>query len=226
MKKNSTYTYINYILTICFLLSSISFLQGQFDGTDWSNTLGGNGSETIEDVLELSNNQIVSVGTTTAGDKGGVDGLVVISDFFTGQTLQKIFLGGKKEDVIQKVVQHWDGSLVLAGYTSSKGKYSQEAWLINMTTEGKVLWERTYGSTKADYFSALGITKSGSIVAAGTNGSKKGKTWLTIIDKGEIQQEYLLGKGELDVVNDLIVTSQDQLILTGCLLYTSDAADE
>ena len=215
MKKNSTYTYINYILTICFLLSSISFLQGQFDGTDWSNTLGGNGSETIEDVLELSNNQIVSVGTTTAGDKGGVDGLVVISDFFTGQTLQKIFLGGKKEDVIQKVVQHWDGSLVLAGYTSSKGKYSQEAWLINMTTEGKVLWERTYGSTKADYFSALGITKSGSIVAAGTNGSKKGKTWLTIIDKGEIQQEYLLGKGELDVVNDLIVTSQDQLILTG-----------
>ncbi len=197
------------------MLSSIPFLQGQFGGTDWSNTLGGNGNETIEDVLELSNNQIVSVGKTTAGDKGGIDGLVVISDFFSGQTLQKIFLGGQKEDVIQKVVQHWDGSLVLAGYTSSKGKYSQEAWLINITTDGTVLWEKTYGSTKRDNFSAIGINKAGQIVAAGKNGSKKGKAWLTLLDKGEIKGEYLLGKGEFDNVSDLIITAQDKLILTG-----------
>lgn len=191
-----------------------TILQGQFLGKDWSNTIEGASDKTFHEVLEVSNGQIVAVGEVDHGKKGGKDGILVIANCYTGETIQKIFLGGKKDDVIKKVVQHWDGSLLLAGYTSSKGN-SQEAWLINVDMQGNVLWEKIYGSTKSDHFAAIGITKMGKIVAVGKKGSKKGKTWLAILDKGEIIEEAFLGKGELDQVQDLVINSQDKIVLTG-----------
>lgn len=216
MRNKYTISYIPSILLAILLVVTLpQFLVGQFIGKDWSNTISSASNESFHDILEMSNGQLVSVGEASPGKKGGKDGIVVISDFFTGQTINKIFLGGKKDDVIQKVVQHWDGSLLLAGHTSSQGKLSREAWLINVDVNGKVLWEKTFGSTKEDAFTAIGITKTGKIAVAGKMGSKKGKTWLLILDKEEVIAEYYLGKGELDLVRDLVISPDDKVVLTG-----------
>ena len=167
MKNKHTISYTSSILSAILFVMLPYFLPAQFVGKDWSTTIGGVSSESFHDALELSNGQIVSVGVADSGKKGGKDGLVVISDFFTGETVNKVFVGGKKEDVIQKVIQHWDGTLLLAGHTASKGKSSQEAWLMNMDMNGNVLWEKTFGSTKSDAFTAIGITKTGKIAVAG-----------------------------------------------------------
>jgi len=206
--------HFKYILISLFLFIGISTVFGQSKRIDW-NIIDAREDAQIFDVLEASNGFLVAVGETSTNTKGGKDGLVLITDFYSGETKTKRLLGGQKDDVIQSVVQHWDGTLWLAGYTASKGKGHKDAWLINMDLDGTVLWENTYGSAQSDAFKSIVLTQEGKIAAVGSLGSKNGQAWLMILEKYEIIAEYQLGKGQLGSVAEMVVTSDDELVLTG-----------
>jgi len=214
MRLNST-NYLKYILIGLFLCLGINTIFSQSKRIDWNNIMDGKEDDQIFDVLEASNGLLVAVGETKTETKGGKDGLVLITDFYTGEVKVKKLLGGKKEDAIQSVVQHWDGTLWLAGYTASKGKGQKDAWLINMDLNGTILWENTYGSTQSDAFKSIVVTKEGGIAVVGSLGSKKGQVWLVILEKNKILAEYQLGEGQLESVKEMVITNDNELVLTG-----------
>jgi len=204
-----------YILIGFFLFVGTNTVFSQSKRIDWNNILEGKEDAQIFDVLEAANGLLVAVGETKTDTKGGKDGLVLITDFYSGEIKAKLLLGGKKDDAIQSVVQHWDGTLWLAGYTASKGKGQKDAWLINMDLEGTIIWENTYGSTQSDAFKSIVVTEEGAIAAVGSLGSKNGQAWLVILEKYKILAEYQLGEGQLESVAEMVVTSDDELVLTG-----------
>jgi len=79
-----------YLLSCLFLLTS-NALIGQAISTDWSNTVTGTNDESILAVTETLEGKLISVGK--AKQKGGKDGLVIISDLYSGATLKKLVLG-------------------------------------------------------------------------------------------------------------------------------------
>jgi len=214
MKSNIT-NHFKYLLIGFFLCIGISTIFSQSKRIDWNNIIDSNEDAQIFDVIEASNGFLVAVGETKSDTKGGKDGLVLITDFYSGAITTKLLLGGKKDDVIQSVVQHWDGTLWLAGYTASKGKGQKDAWLVNINLDGKVLWENTYGSAQSDAFKSVVVTQEGEIAAVGSLGSKNGQAWLVILKKGKIIAEYQLGEGQIESVAEMVVTSDDELVLTG-----------
>jgi len=86
---------------------------------------------------------------------------------------------------------------------------------VNIDAAGNVLWERTYGSTKSDEFTAVAITATGKIVAVGKKGTRKGRVWVVLSDKKNFLEEYHLGKGEFDQTKDIVITNGDKIVLTG-----------
>ncbi len=208
-------TNISRFLLVAGMLFSLVIGYGQSKRIDWNGAIGGANNEQILDVLETANGYLVAVGETSTDTKGEKDGLILITDFFTGKVLTKKRVGGKKEDVFHAVTQHWDGTLILAGHTSSKGKGQKDAWLVNMDMKGNILWEQTYGTSESDNFKSVAITKEGHIAAVGELGSKKGQAWLVLLNKETIISEFKLGDGAIETVEDMVISQNGDLVLTG-----------
>lgn len=208
-------TNISRFLLVAGMLFSLVIGYGQSKRIDWNGAVGGANNEQILDVIETSNGYLVAVGETNTDTKGEKDGLILIIDFFTGKVLTKKSVGGKKEDVFHTVAQHWDGTLILAGHTSSKGKGQKDAWLVNMDLKGNILWEQTYGTPQSDNFKSVAITNEGYIAAAGELGSKKGQAWLMLLKNGEIISEFQAGTGAIETVEDVVISQDGAFVLTG-----------
>ena len=208
-------TNISRFLLVAGMLFSLVIGYGQSKRIDWNGAVGGESNDQILDVIETANGYLVAVGETNINSKGEKDGLILITDFFTGKVLTKKRMGGSKEDVLSSVTQHWDGTLILAGHTASKGYGEKDAWLVNMDMKGNILWEQTYGTPQSDNFKSVVITKQGQIAAVGELGSKKGQAWLMLLNKDVIISEFKLGDGAIGTVEDMVISNSGDLVLTG-----------
>ncbi len=208
-------TNISRFLLVASMLFSLVVGYGQSKRIDWNGAVGGENNEQILDVIETANGYLVAVGEINTSTKGEKDGLIIITDFFTGKVLMKKRIGGKKEDVLSSVIQHWDGTLILAGHTSSKGKGQKDAWLVNMDMKGNILWEQTYGTSQSDNFKSVAITKQGQIAVVGELGSKKGQAWLVVLNKDIIVSEFQFGNGAIGTVEDMVISQNGEIVLTG-----------
>ena len=76
--------------------------------------------------------------------------LFVISELKAQVTFQKTF-GGMSTDYAYSVQQTKDEGYIIAGYTTSFGEGSRDAYLIRTDVNGKTLWTKTYGGSNTDY---------------------------------------------------------------------------
>ena len=85
--------------------------------------------------------------------------------------------GGKRNDRAWSAIQDADGNFVVAGTTESFGNGSKDMWILKLSSEGKILWQRTYGngpypeSKAIDEAFSIESTKDGRYIAAGTTTS-------------------------------------------------------
>jgi len=70
------------------------------------------------------------------------------------QTFEKIIGSGGNEQFLDLTVLS-DQSLVLAGWTESKGKGSKDIWLVKLSNSQNIAWEKTYGDYKVDYCASI-----------------------------------------------------------------------
>ncbi len=92
----------------------------------------------------------------------------------------KVF-GGSQNDVAYSMTMGTDGSLTLAGYTTSTDgdvsgpKGSQDYWIINVNpTNGKLNWQKVMGGTDADYANAVITDADGGYIVGGISYSGNG----------------------------------------------------
>lgn len=94
--------------------------------------------------------------------------------------------GGKKLDVITSVVLSSDNNLILAGVTKSKNiNNSENLWVLKVSQNGEVIWEKSYGGDYDDYASSIAETNNKDLVVVGYSeslGQSNGKTWVLKID--------------------------------------------
>ena len=74
--------------------------------------------------------------------------------------------GGSKMDEAYSLVATYDGGYALAGFTWSFGEEPYTLWLVKTDSEGKIVWNKTYGEGIA--YSLL-ETSDGGYVLAGNN---------------------------------------------------------
>ncbi len=74
---------------------------------------------------------------------------------------------GSEADAIHAIVQTEDGGFVMAGYSDSFGTGNLDLWVVKLTPDGSVLWQKTYGDDNLEYASDITEAENGDLLVAG-----------------------------------------------------------
>jgi gliding motility-associated-like protein len=158
----------------------------------WSKCFGGTKNEELMDIQVINGKTFVAgYANSTDGDippsQKNYDVWLLALDANGNKIFSKIY-GGSQNDVAYAMTQGADGSLTLAGYTTSTdgdvsgAKGSQDYWVINVSQTGKLNWQKVLGGSDADYARAIITDKDSSYIIGGISYSSNGDV---IEPKGE-----------------------------------------
>ncbi|REJ80428.1 MAG: T9SS C-terminal target domain-containing protein [Bacteroidetes bacterium] len=182
----------------------------------WSRVLGGHQIDQFNSVCLLSDGNIISAGYTNSTGAGGYDGYIVKTDT-TGNVIWEKTFGGSDWDFINEILLLQNGSLLLAGNTYSASSGGSDAWLLNIDSNGQLLWEKKFGTSSDEIFKSVAIMAS-NIYACGyakhATGFSEGLIIKTDFNGNQISdfRFSLLGNDEL---NHVISLSSGRLLTCG-----------
>jgi gliding motility-associated-like protein len=150
----------------------------------WSKCYGGTKNEELFDI------EVINGITFLAGFTNSIDGDIppnqknydmwlLAIDGNGNKVFSKIY-GGSQNDVAYTLCRGADGSLSLAGYTTSTdgdvsgAKGGQDYWIINVDQRGQLKWQRTMGGTDAEYAKTIMTDNDGSYIIGGVSYSGDG----------------------------------------------------
>lgn len=169
----------------------------------WSKCFGGSKNEELFDI------EIINGTTYLAGFANSIDGDIppdqknydvwlLALDANGNKIFSKIY-GGSQNDVAYSMTKGADGTLTLAGYTTSTdgdvsgAKGSQDYWVLNVSTTGNLNWQKVLGGTEADYANTIITDEDSSYIIGGisysdngdiTNALGEGDYWTVKLDPG------------------------------------------
>ena len=150
----------------------------------WSKCFGGTKNEELFDI-EVINGTIFATGFTNSIDgdippsQKNYDVWLLAIDEAGNKVMSKIY-GGSQNDVAYCMTKGADGSLTMAGYTTSNdgdvsgAKGSQDYWILNVSQKGKLNWQKVFGGTDAEYAKTILTDKDSSYIIGGVTYSDDG----------------------------------------------------
>jgi len=143
---------------------------------------------------------------------------------------QNIELNGLENDVPTSIALTDEGQIILAGYTKSFDDGSDQAYIIKLTSNGYIIWEKTLGNKYGDRIFDICIEKDQSIFITGESwlgfGSLYGREnmFLAHIDKdGNLLDEKSYYAYHRDMGLRVKQVNNDEHIVVG---YTKSMADK
>ena len=203
---------------------------------EWSNYYGGSFTDTAYDAIQTQDNGYIIIGSSDSNDvdisnsNGGYDFWVVkISN--TGSLVWEKTFGGSEIDEARAITSSNDGNYLIVGDTRSDDlNISQNAgaadlWLIKITPEGTLLWEKTIGGTNFDVGRSVSKTQDNGFLISGSSRSSDGNlttnkglndAWVLKIDSGgNIKWHKSIGGSETDFFYDSVELNDQTIVAVG-----------
>ncbi len=187
---NSTLHDGNYSLTASNEFGSVETLSINLSPfTSYNKTFGGSENEDLADLLEITDNGFLLIGTSDSNGTGdqseaksriGKDFWIVRTNA-SGEKLWDKRLGGDGNDICKSGIVLEDGYL-LAGYTTSKGTGDHSDsnvpgginfWLLRIDLQGNKIWDKTFGGDGHDRCTTLLASEDGGFLLAGYSDSNQ-----------------------------------------------------
>jgi len=137
--------------------------------TLWTRILRGPSVEGLKSVIATSDGNFVAIGNTFSYGAGNADLLLVKFDG-NGTILWQRVYGGALSDFGNEIIES-GGSYFAAGSTESFGLGMEDAYLLNVSSDGVLLWSKNYGQANFDGFNSIIERTSGNFCFAGYSSS-------------------------------------------------------
>ncbi|AUC16969.1 hypothetical protein BTO06_18245 [Tenacibaculum sp. SZ-18] len=202
---------------------------------EWSKFFGGNFTDTPQGVIQLDDGSYVITGFSDSSDvditnnKGTYDFWVLkISN--TGTILWEKNFGGSEIDESFDIKKTEDGNIIIIGDTRSsdkdvtKNNGGADLWVIKITPDGDLMWQKNFGGTNFDTGRAIKNTTDGGFVICGSSRSSdrdfinKGQNdaWvIKISSTGSVQWQKFVGGTDIDILHDVVELSNGTFIAVG-----------
>jgi transcriptional regulator with XRE-family HTH domain len=118
-------------------------------------------------LVNLSDNSTISVSTINCGSENECDIELVKKDN-KGKIIWKRIIGGTSYDKAGQVVRTKEGSYIVVGSTSSFGKGNYDVLIVKVSSNGEILWQKTYGEFLNDYGLRIAAVKNNLYQIEGT----------------------------------------------------------
>jgi len=198
----------NNLLFGSFLFLSFSVLPPfepvQYPQIHHLKCIGGTGDEYILSTIKLADGNYLSCGFTNSRDGdfrgfhnyGGYDAFLIKTGG-DGTIIWKNIYGGSHQEVFYNIIETATGDILAIGTSGSNDRQvtrhhgrpgTDDIWLAEINSSGKLLKERCYGGSGSESTFELGmseglmIDKTGNILFAGETNSTDGDLSLSTID--------------------------------------------
>lgn len=186
---------------------------------EWSKYFGGNFTDTPEAIIQTDDNGYIIAGSSDSNDTdisnniGSYDFWVIrLSD--VGNLVWEKSFGGDQIDEARAIVASGDGNFIIAGDTRSDDNDisnnigAADLWLIKISPNGDLLWEKTIGGSSFDVARSIVATDDNGFLLAGSSRSSDGDVsenegqndaWVLKVDaNGNLQWETTVGGSNID----------------------------
>ncbi|MFP4844428.1 hypothetical protein [Winogradskyella sp. PE311] len=203
---------------------------------EWSRYFGGNFTDTPEGVVQTNDNGFIIVGgsdsedTDIANNKGTYDFWVIKISSLGDLVWEKSF-GGSQIDEARGIVNSGDGNYIIAGDTRSSDndvsthKGAADLWLIKITPNGDLIWEKTFGGSNFDVGRSITSTQDNGFLITGSSRSNdidveenKGQNdaWVLKVDNdGNLLWETAVGGSNIDFAYGIAELNDRSIIAIG-----------
>ncbi|WP_243643611.1 hypothetical protein [Tenacibaculum sp. M341] len=201
---------------------------------EWSNFYGGNFTETPQDVVQTTDGFIItgfsdSIDVDISNNKGTYDFWVVKIDN-QGKLIWEKSFGGTQIDESYGIEKTNDGNFVIVGSTRSSdtdvssNSGGGELWLIKISSEGKLIWEKTFGGASFDVGRAIHKTNNGDLLIGGSSRSTndgfsnngENDAWVfKISSEGNLIWQKFIGGSKLDFLYDITELQDESIVAVG-----------
>jgi hypothetical protein len=182
------------ILAAIFLLMlSCEFTHAQLIfNKQWDKRFGGNNDDSFYSIIQTSDNGYLLCGASnseisgdkteyncdTASSADNINGWIIKTDSLGNKLWDKRFGGSNGENIMQ-MQQTFDGGYILGGSTTSDSgcdiseptREGADYWMIKIDPFGNKEWDRRFGGSGDDNFSAIQQTKDSGYILAGESNS-------------------------------------------------------
>ena len=184
----------------------------------WDETFGTYKEDVVNNVIETASGNFIAAGYTKSKGQGMADAWVFQFNSIGMLEWEKTY-GGAEDDVCRRMIQTNDESIVICGWTYSKGNGAADVWVMKLDKTGELVWEHTYGGKGYDMAGAIAQTTDNGFIVAGQTGSKGnglGDFWvLKLDDKGVLQWEGTYGGRNSEVATGVVQNSAGDYIVSG-----------
>jgi len=194
------------ILFFCFLTLNLSGCSGGGgDGsnptpsiTTWAKIFGGVNEDVAHSVQQTSDGGYIVAGETSSSGAGSADFWILKLNSNGDIVWQKTY-GGSNDDIARSIQQTSDGGYIVAGETSSSGAAFIDIWIIKLTPNGDIDWQKTFGGANDDVAYSIQQTSDGGYIVAGQSsslGNPLGDIWiLKLASNGDVFWDKTYGTG-------------------------------
>ncbi|MEC3874439.1 T9SS type A sorting domain-containing protein [Chryseobacterium salviniae] len=200
----------------------------EFGDELWQKTIGGASDEEARAVIQTTDLGFFVAGNVQNSSQGyGSKDVLVVKLDKNGKELSQLVLGGKGLDEVEKMIPTKDGGALLGAYSRSKSSPSSskggeqdhsaqhskslsgyakstenfgegDYWIIKLSKDGKVEWEKNFGGNGDDHLRTLALTSTGYLIGGESRSERSGnKTvgieegtdlWLVALDTNGNEQ--------------------------------------
>ena len=213
-----------------YILAGTTYSFGSGDGdawvlkvsstgdVEWEKTYGGIDYDTVRCLQTTSDGGYIVVGYTENWGAGGYD-IWILRLSSTGSIVWQNTYGGFDNDYGWSIEQTSDGGYIVGGETFSFGDFSDNAWVLKLSSTGSIVWQKIYGGSDMDWSSEAHQTGDGGyIVVGGTFSFGAGDCdgWILKLNSaGTVQWQRAYGEFDFDYTYSIQQTSDDGYIVGG-----------
>ena len=203
---------------------------------EWSKYFGGNFTDTPQGIIQTEDNGFIVVGGSDSNDTD-ISSNIGSYDFWvvrisaTGDLVWEKSFGGDQIDEARAIVKSSDGNFIIAGDTRSNNNDisnnngAADLWLIKVSPNGDLIWEKTIGGTSFDVARAIVTTHDNGFLLAGSSRSSDGDVsenkgqndaWVLKVDAiGNLQWETTIGGSNIDFAYSIAELNNTSIIAVG-----------
>ncbi len=202
---------------------------------EWSRYFGGSFTEIPLGIVETDNHNYIIVGSSDSNDfnisnnNGSYDFWMTKIAPDGSLLLEKTF-GGSEIDEASAIIATNDGNFIIVGDTRSadkdvsKNNGAADIWILKVSKEGNLIWEKTIGGSSFEVAKAIYKTQDNGFLIAGSSRSldngfqNKGQNdalILKIDENGNLLWQKTVGGSEIDFLYDVIELNNKSIIAVG-----------
>ncbi len=177
----------------------------EFGDELWQKTIGETSDEEARSVIQTTDLGFFVAGNVQNSVKGyGSKDVLIIKLDKDGKELSQLILGGKSLDEVEKMIPTKDGGALLGIYSRSNIGGSKKTenfgegdyWIIKLSKDGKVEWEKNFGGKSDDHLRTLSLTSTGYLIGGESRSEKSGNKSVGIEEGTDLWLISLNERGE------------------------------